>query len=49
MPRCVRILSQHVSGRAEFAIMRGADHGFAGREKELGALIGDWISCRRQT
>lgn len=42
--RCVAILSQHVSDRAELVVMRDADHGFTGREEELGALIADWIA-----
>jgi pimeloyl-ACP methyl ester carboxylesterase len=44
VPRCVSILAQHVSDRAEIVIMRDADHGFSGREEELGALIADWIA-----
>jgi pimeloyl-ACP methyl ester carboxylesterase len=43
VPRCVSILAQHVSDRAEIAIVRDADHGFSGREEELGTLIADWI------
>lgn len=43
VPRCIAILSQHVSDRAELVVMRDADHGFSGREEELGALITDWI------
>jgi pimeloyl-ACP methyl ester carboxylesterase len=44
VPGCVSILSQQVNDRAEIVIMRDADHGFSGREEELGALIADWIS-----
>jgi pimeloyl-ACP methyl ester carboxylesterase len=44
VPRCVSILAQHVSDRAEIVIVREADHGFSGREEELGGLIADWIS-----
>jgi pimeloyl-ACP methyl ester carboxylesterase len=43
VPRCVSILSNHVSDRAELIIMRDADHGFSGREEELGTLIADWV------
>jgi pimeloyl-ACP methyl ester carboxylesterase len=43
VPRCVAILSQHLNDRAELVVMRDADHGFSGREEELGALIADWI------
>lgn len=44
VPRCVSILAQPVSGRAEIAIVRDADHGFSGREEELGGLMANWIS-----
>lgn len=43
VPRRGAILSQHVSDRAELVVMRDADHGFSGREEDLGALIADWI------
>ena len=43
VPRCVSILAEHVSDRAEIVVMRDADHGFSGREEELGALIANWI------
>jgi len=39
VPRCVSILSEHVGPNAEIAVMENADHGFTGREKELGELI----------
>lgn len=29
----------------EFLIMQDADHGFVGHERELGALIGEWINA----
>jgi pimeloyl-ACP methyl ester carboxylesterase len=44
VPRCVSILAQNISDRAEIAVMRDADHGFSGREEELGALIANWIA-----
>jgi len=44
VPRCVSILAQHVSDWAEIVIMREADHGFSGREEELGGLIANWIA-----
>jgi pimeloyl-ACP methyl ester carboxylesterase len=44
VPRCISILAEHVSDRAEIAVMRDADHGFSGREEELGALIGNRIA-----
>jgi pimeloyl-ACP methyl ester carboxylesterase len=43
VPRCVSILAKHVSDRAEIVIMRDADHGFSGREEELGGLIAKWV------
>jgi pimeloyl-ACP methyl ester carboxylesterase len=43
VPRCVSILAQHVSERAEIVVMRDADHGFSGRGEELGRLIANWI------
>ena len=42
-PRCVSILSEQVNDRAELIVMRDADHGFSGREEELGTLIAEWI------
>jgi len=44
VPRCVSIVAQQVSGRAEIVVLHDADHGFSGREEELGALIANWIS-----
>jgi pimeloyl-ACP methyl ester carboxylesterase len=43
VPRCASVLARHVNDRAEIVIMRDADHGFSGREEELGGLIADWI------
>ena len=43
VPRCVAILAEHVNDRAELLVMRDADHGFSGREEELGTLIAEWI------
>jgi pimeloyl-ACP methyl ester carboxylesterase len=37
------ILSRYVNERAEIVVMRDADHGFSGREEELGGLIADWV------
>jgi pimeloyl-ACP methyl ester carboxylesterase len=39
VPRCVSILAQHVGPNAEIVVMENADHGFTGREQELGELI----------
>jgi len=44
VPRCVAILAQHVSDRAELVVMHDADHGFSGREEELGEVIANWIA-----
>jgi pimeloyl-ACP methyl ester carboxylesterase len=44
VPRCVSILSERASNRAELVILRDADHGFSGREEELGTLIAEWIA-----
>lgn len=44
--RCVAILDEALGPKpnVELAIMRDADHGFSGRERELGAVIADWIT-----
>jgi pimeloyl-ACP methyl ester carboxylesterase len=44
VPRCVSILAQRLSDRAEIVVLHDADHGFSGREEELGALIANWIA-----
>lgn len=43
--RCVEILADAVRPKPnfEFAIMKGADHGFRGYERELGALMAEWL------
>jgi len=43
VPRCVSILAQHINDRAEIVVLRDADHGFSGREGELGGVIANWI------
>jgi pimeloyl-ACP methyl ester carboxylesterase len=42
---CVRILKGEVDGRKEFTfrILEDADHGFHGREEDLGRMIVQWI------
>jgi len=47
VPRCVSILAEHVNDRAELIVMRDADHGFSGREGELGTLIAEWIGMSK--
>ena len=44
VPRCTAILAQHINDRAEIAVLKDADHGFNGREGELGGMIAEWIS-----
>jgi len=43
VPRCMAILAQYISDRAEIAVLKDADHGFSGREGELGGMIAEWI------
>jgi pimeloyl-ACP methyl ester carboxylesterase len=43
VPRCVAILARYISDRAELAVLKAADHGFSGREGELGGMIAEWI------
>jgi pimeloyl-ACP methyl ester carboxylesterase len=40
---CVRVLSDHVASNAEIVVMKDANHGFSGRDAELGALMGEWL------
>lgn len=48
-PRCVEILKKESASRRTnpklftFKIIKGADHGFDGKEKELVEAIGDWL------
>ena len=44
VPRCVSILSRYVNDRAEIVVMRDADHGFSGREEQLGVTIASWTA-----
>jgi len=44
VPRCASILAKYINNRAEIVVLRDADHGFSGREGELGAVIGDWVT-----
>jgi pimeloyl-ACP methyl ester carboxylesterase len=45
--RCVALLADAVAARPgfELAIMRDADHGFSGREQELGRLLVQWMDA----
>ena len=40
---CVRVLSEHVAPNAEIVVMQDANHGFSGKERELGTLIAEWL------
>jgi pimeloyl-ACP methyl ester carboxylesterase len=44
VPGCAAILSRYVNDRAEIIVMRDADHGFSGREEELGGVIAEWLT-----
>jgi pimeloyl-ACP methyl ester carboxylesterase len=39
VPRCVSILAENVGANAEIVVMEDTDHGFTGREEELGERI----------
>ena len=43
--RCVEVLADAIGAKPNFelGIMKDADHGFSGREEELGQMIADWI------
>jgi pimeloyl-ACP methyl ester carboxylesterase len=42
---CVAILAEAIGGKpnVEIAVLEDADHGFGGREEELGTLIAEWF------
>ncbi|HEX8617713.1 MAG TPA: alpha/beta fold hydrolase [Thermoanaerobaculia bacterium] len=46
VPRCVQILDEALGPKPniELAILKDADHGFGGKEEELGELLVEWIS-----
>lgn len=46
VPRCVAILAEVAGPRTELAIMKDADHGFSGKEEELGTVLAEWILSR---
>ena len=37
------ILAEHIGPNAEIVVMRDANHGFSGRDAELGTLIAGWL------
>jgi pimeloyl-ACP methyl ester carboxylesterase len=44
VPRCMEILREHAAGsRMSFAIMPDADHGFSGKERQLGQAVARWV------
>jgi pimeloyl-ACP methyl ester carboxylesterase len=45
VPRCVAILDEALGPKPniELAIMKDADHGFGGREEELGTVLVEWM------
>lgn len=43
VPGCVSVVSQVVGANFELGIVAEADHGFGGREGELGSLIAEWL------
>ena len=43
--RCVSILAGVTGPNVELAILKDADHGFSGKEEELGELIAGWIEA----
>jgi pimeloyl-ACP methyl ester carboxylesterase len=45
VPRCVAALADALGPKPniEIGILENADHGFSGREQELGALIAEWM------
>jgi len=47
VPRCVAILDEALGPKPnmELAIMKDADHGFSGREEELGTVLVEWITA----
>ncbi len=47
VPRCVSILDDALGPKPnmELAIMKDADHGFSGREEELGTVLVEWITA----
>lgn len=40
---CVAALAERMGANAELVVIAGADHGFSGKEAELGTLIAEWM------
>ncbi len=45
VPRCAAILAENAGPNFEVVVMADADHGFGGREAELGMMIAEWLSA----
>ena len=43
VPRCAAILAENAGANFEIVVMADADHGFSGREAELGTMIAEWL------
>ena len=39
----VAALARHIGPRAEIVVLEDADHGFSGREGEVGEVMGGWL------
>ena len=46
VPACVAVLAAHVRRNVVCEVMDGADHGFSGRERELGDRIATFLTAR---
>ena len=44
VPGCVSVLSQVVGANFELGIVADTEHGFGGKEGELGSLIAEWLA-----
>lgn len=44
VPQCARILADAVGPNAEIVVMSDANHGFNGKERELGELMAEWLA-----
>ena len=42
-PRCAAILAENSGPNFEIVVMADADHGFGGREEELGRVMAEWL------
>jgi pimeloyl-ACP methyl ester carboxylesterase len=42
---CAAVLAAHLPPRSELVVLEDADHGFAGREEEVGRVVGEWLAA----